>query len=144
MVRLFEKYMSHRPDHDPRCSKDFYLRPLSVPNGDVWYSCQARGRHTIEKVIKELCKKGGFTGKHTNHSCRASTATRMYEQGADEQLICEKTGHKSVAVRSYKRTSSHQLKEVTDMLYGNIKSDETIPQNVAKVEPTSTVSIPPP
>ena len=31
MVRLFEKYMSHRPDHLPKCSKDFYLHPLAVP-----------------------------------------------------------------------------------------------------------------
>ena len=23
MVRWYEKYISHRPDHDPKCSKDF-------------------------------------------------------------------------------------------------------------------------
>ena len=43
MVRLFEKYMSHHPDHLPKCSTDFYLRPLAVPNGNIWYSCQPRG-----------------------------------------------------------------------------------------------------
>ena len=41
----------------------FYLHPLVVPNGNVWFSCQARGHHTSEKVIKNLCKKGGITGK---------------------------------------------------------------------------------
>ena len=101
----------------------------------------------MEKVIKNLCKKGGITGRRTNHSCRASTATRMYGQVCDEQLICEKTGHRSVAVRSYKKTSNHQLKEVTDILYGNAKetsinekSVESKPPKVTKIEPTCTVS----
>ena len=116
LVRLYEKYMSHCPSHLPKCSKNFYLRPLAFPNGNIWYSCQPRGRHTLEKVIKKICDKAGFGGKRTNHSCRASSATVMYERGADEQLICEKTGHRSVAVRSYKCTSNKQLKEVSDML----------------------------
>ena len=56
VVCLFEKYMSVRPDHLPKCSQDLYLRPLSVPNGNIWFSCQARGHHAIEKVIKAICK----------------------------------------------------------------------------------------
>ena len=147
IVRLYEKYVSLRPSHMPKCSQDFYLRPLAVPNGDVWYSCQARGLHALEKVIKNLCKKGGIAGKRTNHSCHASTATRMYDQGCDEQLICEKTGHRSVAIRSYKRTSNHQMKNVTDILYGNTsESKRTGDIKIAKVEKsdqTSTVSKPP-
>ena len=135
VIRLYEKYVAACPSHDPKYSKDFYLRPLSVPNGDVWYSCQARGRHTLSEVIKKMCKATGLGECCTNHSCRASSATRMYEQGADEQLICEKTGHRSVAVRSYKRTSNIQLKEVSDMLYGNRNQNK-----VPKVEATSTIS----
>ena len=70
--------------------------------------------------VKKLCEKAGFTGKRTNHSCGSTSATRMYDCGADKQLICESTGHRSVAVRSYKRTSSNQLKNVSNMLYGNV------------------------
>ena len=84
MVRLFEKYVSHHPDHDPKCSKDFYLHPLSNQNGNVWYSCQPRGRHTLGEVVKNLCKKAGLSEKRTKHSLRACTATRMYEGGLDE------------------------------------------------------------
>ena len=140
VVRIFEKYLSLRPSHLPKCSTDLYLRPLSVPNGSIWYSCQPRGRHALEKVIKKLCDKGGFGGKRTNHSCRASTTTRMYDQGCDEQLICEKTGHRSVAVRSYKRTSNRQLKEVTDILYGNNPNEGPSKPKIPKVKATSTVS----
>ena len=139
MVRLYEKYLSHRPSHLPKCSDDFYLRPLTVPQGDIWYSCQLRGHHKLEKVVRKMCDKAGFSGKCTNHSLRSSTATRMYDQGLDEQLICEKTGHHSVAVRSYKRTSNCQMKEVSDVLYGNCNVTESKRQ---KTEPTSTISKP--
>ena len=146
MVCLYEKYVSHRPNHLPKYSKDFYLHPLAVPNGNIWYSCQARGRHNLDKVVKTMCAKAGFTGKCTNHSLRSSTATCMYEKGIDEQLICEKTGHRSVAVRSYKRTSSRQMKEVCDVLYGNTKPIEPNVEEsewkVVKREPCATVSKP--
>ena len=58
----------------------------------------------------------------------------MYECGVDEQLICERTGHRSVAVRSYKRTSSDQLKNVSNMLYGNLTSNRDVTSTVSKAE----------
>ena len=68
----------------------------------------------------------------------------MYESGADEQLICEKTGHRSVAVHSYKCTSNNQLHKITDMLYGNQEIATKKPKIENKAEPASTVSKPPP
>ena len=53
LVRLYEKYIASRPSHNPNCSKDFYLRPLSVP-------C---GHHALEKVIKSMCKAGGLKAR---------------------------------------------------------------------------------
>lgn len=44
-----------------------------------------------------------FQGHYTNHSLRALAATRLYDARIDEQLITEKTGHRSTSVRSYKR-----------------------------------------
>ncbi|XP_060589912.1 uncharacterized protein LOC132745106, partial [Ruditapes philippinarum] len=41
------------------------------------------------------------------------TPTRLYEAGIDEQLIIEKKGHRSNAVRSSKRTSEDQLMQVS-------------------------------
>ena len=65
----------------------------------------------------------------------------MYECGVDKQLICEKTGHQSVAVRGYKRTSSNQLRDVSNILYGN---NSEVHVKKAKVEPTATISKPSP
>ncbi len=50
-------------------------------------------------------REAGVEGHFTNHSLRATTATRMFQKGVDEQLIKRVTGHKSDAVRLYKRTS---------------------------------------
>ncbi|XP_046554044.1 uncharacterized protein LOC124263442 [Haliotis rubra] len=58
----------------------------------------------------------GFKGFFTNHSLRATTATRLYESGIDEQLIAERTGHRSSAIREYKRTSDQLLKVVDDVV----------------------------
>ena len=107
---------------------------MQSQNGNIWYSCQPRGRHLLGEVVKKLCDKAGLTRKRTNHSCRASSTTQMYECGADEQLICERTGHQSIAVRSYKRTSNNQLREVSNMLYGNVSTDGKPSSTVSKVE----------
>ena len=54
-------------------------------------------------VVKKMCSEAGFEGRFTNHSLRATAATRLYAAGGDEQLITEKAGHRSSSVRAYKR-----------------------------------------
>lgn len=55
-------------------------------------------------------------GHYTNHSLRATAATRLYEGGINEQLIYEKMGHKSTAVWSYKRTNNEQQHRVSEKI----------------------------
>ena len=92
----------------------FYLKPLRAPTNDTcWYSSQPMGHCTLTGTVARLCKAAGITVYRTNHSLRATTATRLYQAGVDEQLIMERTGHHSVdAVRSYKRTSAEQLENI--------------------------------
>lgn len=68
----------------------------------------------MSKVVKHLCAKAGFDVHFTNHSLRATAATRMYSAELPEELICEKTGHRSEAVRENKRTSNIQEQEASD------------------------------
>ena len=52
------------------------------------------------------CSEAGIGGYRTNHSLRATAATRLYQAGVHEQLIIERKGHRSLeGVRSYKHTS---------------------------------------
>ena len=69
-----------------------------------WFTCNPIGINQLQNCVKELSKKAGFDGHYTNHSLRATSATRMYNADIPEQVICEVTGHRSMAVREYKQT----------------------------------------
>ena len=82
-------------------------------------------------------------------SRRATAATRLYASGVDEQLVMERTGHRSIeGIRSYKRTSSKQQEAVSDLLTnpkricieGAQSSTEVVLPEMAVVSQGSTVS----
>ncbi len=64
-----------------------------------------------------MCKEARILGYHTNHSLRATAATHLHQSNSvEEQEIMERTGHRSIeAVRSYKRPSTPQLEQVSDI-----------------------------
>ncbi len=88
------------------------------------------------QTIASLCASAGIEGFKTNHSLRATTAARLYQSGVDEQLVMERTGHRSLeGVRNYKRTSSQQKEALSDIL-----SDNKIPRLCNSNNDTSTSS----
>ena len=106
-VELFKKYNNLCPQDRP--SDAFYLSPLAKPKEHCWFSKIPLGHNTLKNIVKNMCQKAGIQGFKTNHSLRATAATRLYSSGIDEQLVMERTGHRSVeGVRSYKQTSSEQ------------------------------------
>lgn len=89
------------------------------------------GRNKLSKAVSNMCKECEIQGFRTNHSLRATAATRLYASGVDKQLVMEQTGHWSIeGIRSYKRTSSEQQQAVSDILTNTKKycSDVAIPQ----------------
>ncbi|XP_041364230.1 uncharacterized protein LOC121379648 [Gigantopelta aegis] len=106
----------------PHNCEDFYLRPLKYTKQGLWYCSVPVGRHLLSGVVRRLCENAGFNGFYTNCSLRATTATRLYECGIDEQLIAERTGHRSSAIRGYKRTSDDLLKMVDDVVQRKVSA----------------------
>ena len=131
IVKYYEKYVSKCPD--VKLCDAFYLRPLQKPTESHWYSAQPLGRHKLANVVSDLCKQGGLHGFRTNHSLRASAATRLYHAGVDEQLISEVTGHRSNAIRNYKRTTATQKRNISDILQGHKDSDTDDNNNCSKL-----------
>ena len=113
--RIFLFYLSKLPT-GRKCSS-LYLQAKKNYTPDVWYLDRPVGVNRLRDNIKELCSKAGFPGFFTNHSLRSTAATRMYRCQVDEQLIQEITGHRSLAVRSYKRTSQSQHKAASNCLF---------------------------
>lgn len=122
LVRLFKLYNSKCPEDRP--DDAFYLRSLNKPKPDVWYQKSPVGHNTLSGTIPCLFKAAGIAGHFSNHSLRATSATRLFEAGLDEQLIMLCTGHSSNAVvRSYKHTTK-QLQEKTSEIL-NVRSADT-------------------
>ena len=114
-VRLFQLYRERCPPDAPPSA--FYLQPHHKPTPTCWYSSRPLGHTTLGKTIGRICKSAGIPGYKTNHSLRATSATRLYQSGVDEQLVMERTGHRSLdGVRSYKRTSDSQREALSDIL----------------------------
>ena len=86
--------------------------------------------------MSRLCKVANIPGFRTNHSLRATAATRLYHSEIDEQLIKSVTGHKSSdGVRSYKRTSEDQFRRVSNVLQQGgecSKKDDDVPVSCVK------------
>ena len=69
-------------------------------------------------MVKNICSKGNLGGYRTNHSLRATAATRLFDADIDEQLITEVTGHRSSAVRNYKRVNETKRQKINDVIQG--------------------------
>ena len=114
-VRLFKLYLSVCPSDAPAGA--FYLSPLKTPKTGCWFSISPIGKNKLSKAIANMCKECGIQGYKTNYSLRATAATRLYMSGIDEQLVMERTGHRSTeGIRSYKHTTMEQKEVVSDVL----------------------------
>ncbi len=61
-----------------------------------------------------MCKAAGIKGRKTGHSGKVTCATTLYHHNISDQLIKERTGHRSLeALHKYKRTGSDQQYEVS-------------------------------
>ena len=128
-VRLFKRYRQLCPANTP--SHAFYLQPSRRPTSSCWYSNRPLGHTTLSKTISRICKRAGISGYKTNHSLRATSTTRLYQSGVDEQLVMERTGHRSIeGVRSYKRTSDSQREVLSNILNRQTQVAAPVPSPV--------------
>ena len=121
-VQILGKYFSMLPQ-DRKC-ESLYLQPKKKFTPNCWYVDKAVGINKLQSVVRDLCSKAGLPGHYTNHSLRATAATRLYHANFDEQVIQEVTGHRSVAVREYKRTSNCQKRSASTCVMGEVKGFE--------------------
>ena len=83
-----------------------------------WYSLFPVGKNVLSQTISTMMEKAGILGNFSNNSLRATTASRLYANNVDEQLITKQTGHRSNAVCRYKCSNMDQKVEVAHLLHG--------------------------
>ena len=137
-VQLFKLYHSVCPKERPKNA--FYLTPLTHPKAHLWFTKTPYGHNKLSSTVKHLCSKAGITGYKTNHSLRATAASRLYQAGVDEQLVMELTGHHSIeGVRSYKRTFDVQQQCLSDFLNSKPLEEN---MNITSINPTTLTTTP--
>ena len=119
LVRLYQKYVSLLPNNGKCQALYKYSLSLNRLSPGTWYSDKPMGVNALKGVVKNIAKDAGVEGKFSNHSLRASTATRLFQSGVDEQIIKEVTGHKSDAVRMYKHSNTQILREASAKIVGD-------------------------
>ena len=132
LIRLYKLYVSKCPLDRP--NEAFYLKPLARPTNACWYQKTPVGHNILQKTVRRLCESAGFDGHFTNHSLRATIATRLFEAKVDEQLIMHRTGHTSTAVRSYKRVGEKLRAVTSDVLNGRANTMDVKVEKDNKVQ----------
>ena len=53
----------------------------------VWYTSNPVGHNKLGETVWRLCKEAGIQGRFTNHSLRATTATRGLQKGIVDKFV---------------------------------------------------------
>ena len=113
---MLDKYLSLLPPDAPY----FYMRAneeFCEDKAGPVFTRQRVGINTLKNVLPLLSKESGIGVRYTNHSLRATAITRLFNNGIEEKIIAETSGHKSTkALRVYERTSERQMKQVTHVI----------------------------
>ena len=79
-----------------------------------WYQPRPVGHNVLSRTVTD---KVGAQGHYTNHSLCRTCATRLVQEGVDEQRIMAVTGHRSAdGVRVYKEVSHTQQEEMSKII----------------------------
>ena len=65
-----------------------------------------------------MMSEAGVEGYYTNHSLRATTVSRLFQNDVGDKLIKEVTGHRSDALQGYKKETEEQLLKVSKIVQG--------------------------
>ena len=68
-------------------------------------------------MMTRMSKSVKLSITYTNHSLRATPASRLFSKNVPEKIIWENTGHRSVAgLHAYEHTTADQHRAVTQVL----------------------------
>ena len=124
LLIIFVKYLLYLPQDVDY----FYCRPLpddGSGSGIPCYGKQPVGRNKLSQIIPQMCKEARIEGRKTGHFGKVTCATALYRQDFSDQLIKERTGHRSLeALHKYKRTGPDQQYKVSMALLPQIHGKE--------------------
>ena len=120
-MQSLDLYFCKRPSFEAENSDcdAFYLRPLDKFDASdpecPWFYARAVGHNSLKGMLKARCREGGIPfADGSNHSLRATGATRMLDAGVPEKVIMDRTGHHSLdGLKPYARVTDFQQQQVS-------------------------------
>ena len=92
-----------------------------------------------------MMSEAGVEGYYTNHSLRATTVSRLFQNDVDDKLIKGVTGHRSDALQRYKRETEEKIvqgqKEKESTVKGNSNSALTSALEIPSSSGTLVVNV---
>ena len=89
------------------------MQPLQSVLADLakyWFKTVPVGVNPLHCMMSKITELAGLSLNYTNHSLRATSASRMFTSDVPEKIVAELTGHKSLtSFRQYERTTGTQL-----------------------------------
>ena len=132
-VRDLDTYFALRPQG---CVDSLYLAINEKGKDKNWFKKSALGINQLRGLFKRMCESANIKNDDahlTNHSLRATIATRMYQNGAHEQIIQQTTGHKSVcALRGYQKSTKKM--RIDAALLGHTRSLSPLRKSSENIE----------
>ena len=114
VVLLLRHYLALNPPKGR-----FYRRPLPASRGNVGFSSQHIGVNKLSGMLAQMYVQAGIDTVNRNirgHSGKVTCCTRLYDAELDDQAIKSLRGHRSNAVRAYKRPSPSLEQRISDAL----------------------------
>ena len=132
-VRLFQLYMSKRPD-DLEMTGPFYLSAKHCANKDdiTWFTRQPVGKNTISGFMKQIIKgtSAESNGKKiSNHSGRKTCVKKLKRAQVPEESIIKVTGHKTAkGLRAYDEGDHIELQAMSNILSNEPSTSKAPPR----------------
>ena len=75
-------------------SSTLYLKPRTkwCFSSEFWYENRPVGHNMLSLTYKRICKLADVEGQYSNHSGRATAATRLLKAGIPDKMALERTG----------------------------------------------------
>ena len=112
LVDIYQMYIELVRDQS-KGVKAFYLKPNCTRFA---YDKLPVGINSLNEILPSLCKAGGFECK-TSHSLRVTCASTLFNEGVEEKLIRDRTGHRSNALYKYEKCSEQKVVNVSTVLH---------------------------
>lgn len=144
-VRLFELWLSKRPE-GMKDNGPLYLSIIARPkSSDVWYTKVRMGQNTIGNIMKSMASCLNTTKKLTNHSMRKTLVSKLKKAGQARNIICEITGHaRESSLDDYDQIDENQRRNLSHIISGyqvstNVRQpSKSCTNNLANINPASS------